>query len=352
VINLTAVSLSDSSFNASIGVGFIIDTRCTEASMKISDVYFYGNNVEVVVENNGAVNLTINSAVITDIQNQIFNANGIPISGFNVGDKKNVTFTNVSSCGNFSKITITTDCSKAYVVSNQSKCLGVKSNAMIKIDSVEYQNKTVKAVLRNTGSGSIDSSSIKILINGKAVECKKSFSLSPKNITSCEISFTCNNKTAKFEISEPNKESKEFECQKPIEIKINSCINSACSETSTIFYKGDSVYIKIDVDPSVNIKADLVYDGVSREIDITDPIKLKNEGTYTIKVTASKEGYLETIKEIDITAQPKSGNTMIIIIVVGVMVLCVGGFVIWKIKKNREKKAFAKLYQKYGGKRN
>jgi hypothetical protein len=284
---------------------------------------------------------------MTDKSGKTYNAAGLPISNFNSAQKVNVVFNNVPPCLNFSSVNITTDCSRATKIYTKARC-PTETKAIVRIDNVTYDNEIATAFLKNIGSGSIDSNSIRILIDGKTVECKKSFTLSAKTTERCDINFVCSNEKAKFEIAEPGNDTKEFSCIKPINITVESCKDPTCKETSASFGTGENIYIKATTDPKADVKA-ILYEGTSnRSIDITQPIKLKEPGTYTIALVASKEGYQETIQNIQLTVA-KSSNTGTIInfLLIGGLIVLIAGFIYYRLKKTKKKAGFDELYEKY-----
>ena len=346
LVNVTAINMNNTNYNTTIRVGFILGSKCDKASVKVSDVYFYENtSANVTVENNGNSSLKIKSAIITDKSGKTYGASKLP-TGLDVGKKEYIIFTNISNCENFSKIVISTDCPVISASFIEARCQ-VKP-AIVKIRSVEYENDTVKIELRNDGSGTIDSSSIKMLIDDKSVSCKQNFQLAPKNIEECDIiDFVCGHATAKLKITSPNVDEKEFECLRPILITAKVCIDAYCNELSETFVQGKKLYLNVETAPEADVTAIIILSsGEEQSINITQPFKPKEAGDYIIKLTASKEGYKDTISEVEFTVIKSGGFPIkIVLIVLGVVILT--GAIVFYIN-HRKNKQFEKLYQKYG----
>lgn len=81
---------------------------------------------------------------------------------------------------------------------------------------------------------------------------------------------------------------------------LETCKDSSCSEKSVVFLKNENMYLSYESsidNPSIN--ALLTYpDGKKEQIDIPSSIKAGQIGTYTIEVTASKEGYITAIDKV------------------------------------------------------
>jgi hypothetical protein len=122
----------------------------------------------------------------------------------------------------------------------------------------------------------------------------------------------------------------------------------ACKEATDNFSTGENIYIKATTDPKSDVNA-ILYQGTSnKSIDIKQPIKLKDPGTYTIELTASKEGYKETVEKIELTVA-KSSNTgaLFNFLLIGFLVILIIGFVYYRLKKTKKKAGFEDLYEKY-----
>ena len=77
------------------------------------------------------------------------------------------------------------------------------------------------------------------------------------------------------------------------EFEVMTCRDKDCSNKSKVFVKGESIYLdyvsKVST-PEVN--ATLSYpDKTIKQLTLPTSIKAEQTGTYTLKVTASKEGY-------------------------------------------------------------
>jgi len=105
-------------------------TGCAGASIKIDDVFITNGtagSARVHVRNDGLKDdLAIVSGQLYNSTGHNFTASDLPLSNFDRGNIVTVTFSNISvtTCANFSHVTITTDCSGAYdTFSKTPKCL-------------------------------------------------------------------------------------------------------------------------------------------------------------------------------------------------------------------------------------
>ncbi len=350
LINLTVANRADTKYNATKSIGFILISKCAGAGIKITDAYVYNNSAKVTVENNGtAGNLTITSANITDKSGKIYKADNLPITNFDVKETEYINFSTAPSCTNVSKVTVATNCPKASDTFTAVRCLTTPSNATVIIVNVTHKDSTVNATLRNIGTEAIDSGSIKILLNGVVVKCKQTFTLAPKSSRECDIpDFECSG-TAKLEITEPNENETEFECEKVITITVQSCKDADCNQPLEAFTKGEEVYFNVETDPADASVTAVVHNGGTETIDLTEPFKPEETGSYTIELTASKEGYSEATSELSFVVEAKSGVSPKIIIVI-LIILGLAGFIYYRLKKTRKTETYEKLYEKYGKK--
>jgi hypothetical protein len=357
LINLTVANRADTKYNATKSIGFIVISKCDGASIKITDAYVYNNSAKVTVENNGtAGNLTITSANITDKSGKIYKADNLPITNFDVKETEYITFSKAPNCTDVSKVNVSTNCPTASAISAEVRCPTAPPTATIEIVNVVHKNRIVNATLKNIGDEGIDSGLIKILLNGKAVECKPTFTLAPKSSEECDISddvsgFVCTGTLAKLEITGPNTDEKEFECEKSIEITVQCCKDADCNQPSETFTKGEEIYFEVETDPADADVTAVVQNGGTETIDITEPFKLEEVGSYTIELTASKEGYSETTSELSFVVEAKSSALPKIIIIFLVIILVLAGFVYYRLKKTRKTETYEKLYEKYGRKK-
>ena len=84
------------------------------------------------------------------------------------------------------------------------------------------------------------------------------------------------------------------------DFSIKTCKDSACIQKSKIFIKNENIYLNYDssvAQPSITAK--LTYpDKSQKSINLPTTIKAEQIGTYTLDVTATKQGYKEmTLKE-------------------------------------------------------
>jgi len=349
LINLTVVNGADTKYNATKNIGFIVVSKCDGASIKITDAYVYNNIAKVTVENNGtAGNLTITSANITDKSGKIYQADKLPITNFDVKEIGYINFSAAPGCANVSKVTVNTNCPKASDTSANVRCPTTLSNAIIEIVNITHKDGTVNATLRNTGNESIDSGLIKLLLNGEAVECKQTFTLAPESSKECDIpDFECSG-TAKLKITEPNTYEKEFACEKIITITAQSCKDADCSQPLETFTKGEEIYFNIETNPA-DAKVTAVVQGETGTIDLTEPFIPDEIGSYTIELTASKEGYSETTSKLSFVVEAKSSvlpKVIIILLIIG----GIAGFIFYRLRKTKKTGTYQKLYEKYGKK--
>jgi archaellum component FlaF (FlaF/FlaG flagellin family) len=350
LINLTVANRADTKYNATKSIGFIVISKCDGAGIKITDAYLYENSAKITVENNGtAGNLTITSANITDKFGKIYKADNLPITNFDVKETEYITFSKAPDCTNVSKVTVTTNCPKASASSADVRCLTTPPTAIVEIVNVTHKAGTVNATLKNIGTEAIDSGLITILLDGVVVKCKQTFTLAPKSSRECDIpDFECSG-TAKLEITEPNENETEFECEKVITITVQSCKDADCNQPLETFVKGEEVYFNVETDPADASVTAVIHNGGTETIDLTEPFKPEGVGSYTIELTASKEGYSETTSEVSFVVEAKSGVSPKIIIVV-LIILGLAGFMYYILKKTSKTKSYEKLYAKYGKK--
>lgn len=349
-INLIAVNLGDTKYNSTKSLIFKIGSKCDGASIKVSDVQFYAGRANLTVENNGtSSNLTISSIEMTDKNGKTYKPSNLPIRNFDVGNVEIVTFTSAPTCENFSKIVVSTDCPKASVTSTSKRCLTTTPKAIVKIKEVTYKEGVVNLTLKNDGSSSISSDSIKILLNGQEFWCKEGFELVSKgSIKSCEITdFVCED-TATVEITEPTADKREFSCLEEVKINVTSCKVENCKQPEKNFVTGDKLYLNIEKEEGVDTIAFIAYNnGNPVRIDLSKPYALNNPGTYVVNVTASKEGYKKTIKELTLTVEKKSSNLLLKLVLIALFILVLASFVYYRFKKTKKRQSFEELYEKY-----
>ena len=348
LINLTAVNSVESKYNATASIGFTTAAKCDSAGIKITDAYFYENRAVITVENNGtANNLTISSAVITDKTGKKYYSNDVPITNFDASDRKEIVFSDVPNCDDFNKVKIATDCPEASDSTTEASCRTIEPEATVKIDDIEYKDETVKITLKNIGSNSIDSESIKILIDGEEVECEEDFELAAKSSDICSISdFTCTDTIALVQITEPNEDESEFKCEEEIEITPRSCKDEDCNQYSRTFTKGEKVYINVGTESDVDVSAVVYHDGESERIDLSKPYEPTEAGTYTVNITASKEGQ-KTVETITFTVEDKESDFLLKVLLIALFVIILTGFVYYRLKKTKKREKFDELYEKY-----
>jgi hypothetical protein len=348
-IDVTAVSLSDSTYNKTLTLGFNIGSKCDSASIKIDDVSFLQGNMKISVENNGTSNgLAIKSVIITDTSNKQYVNSSISAGSLDSGDSKEIVLTkNIPACENFSKLVVNTDCTSVSGAFDQkARCLST-SNTIVKIKSARYESGTVKAVLTNDGSDSISSDAIGITLGDQTVSCKEAFILSAKSTANCSIDFECSD-TVKMAITSPNKNETEVNCKPEINITPNTCKDAGCSQYSAVFGKGDSVYLDVKTDPSVDVSASVYYNGEFQErIYPGQPYKPANAGIYTINITASKEGYTQVVKKLTFTVVDNTSGLVVKVGLIVVFVLILAAFIFYRLRKTKKRQGFDELYEKY-----
>ncbi len=110
--------------------------------------------------------------------------------------------------------------------------------------------------------------------------------------------------TAYVQVLEPfqYRVEKEFriETRPSFEFEIFVCKDQACSEKTKVFLQNETIYL--DYSSGVEnpeIDATLIYpSGREEQITLPTSIKLDEVGTYTLTVTASKEGYKNVTKTV------------------------------------------------------
>jgi hypothetical protein len=350
-IYLTVENSADSRYNLTKNIDFNVDKKCGGANVKITDVSFYGNGANITIENNGTSELTINSIVMTDKSGKTYTPTGLPIVDFKSGEKEIISFTNIPSCANFSKVNISTDCSKAfYVFDQKARCLTEAPKSIVKIKSVDY-NDVTRIELRNDGSGSVDSNSIKMLIDGTEVICKNTFKLSSKSTAVCQIdNLVCAEETAKLELIEPTKDEMIFECKKPINITaVKFCKDINCNQVLDSLSVGEKFYLNVKTTPVSDIKATIIYsDDTTKSIKVSQQFILEKEGTCVIELEATKEGYRNTTLREEINVEPKTGGGSVIkITLIFLFIIIVAAFVYYRLKRTKKRQNFEQLYEKY-----
>src|SRR3989344_7354935 len=87
--------------------------NCANAAITIDNVFLSGGTGRAIERNLGyAVNLTLTTAVLINIDGRSVVASNAPLSNFNKGDIETLTFSDsLINCALFSKLVVTTDCS-------------------------------------------------------------------------------------------------------------------------------------------------------------------------------------------------------------------------------------------------
>ena len=168
-------------------------------------------------------------------------------------------------------------------------------------------------------------------------------------------------------IEKPEQVSKEeyfnIETKPSFDLNILTCKDVDCNETTKVFVKGESIYINYDSEIStLLIITTLTYpDGTSQQLTIPTSIKAEQVGTYSLEVSASKQGYrtmtesiqfgvIEEEPNIPYTSVSEIGKSefsikdlfrenlsLFIIIAIGVVII-IGSIIIFiALKKLREK---------------
>jgi len=77
----------------------------------------------------------------------------------------------------------------------------------------------------------------------------------------------------------------------PINLKI--CKDLSCSESEKIFFQNENIYLDYSSEvKNISINANLTYpDKTLKQLTLPTSIRAEQTGTYTLKITASKEGY-------------------------------------------------------------
>lgn len=349
LINVSALNSADNSYNNTVNINFNAAQRCDGAAIKITDVYFYGSVANVTVENIGKGSLTINSAVMTDQSGKKYTPVNLPITSFNVGDKENLKFNAVPKCENFSKVVVSTDCPSANATyDSKARCLNNEPTPVVKISNVVYNNGIVQVSLKNDGGGSIESSLIKFLIDGNSIGCDNSFTLVAKGTANCNISYTCE-QTARLQITSPNTDEKVFSCLGELKINVAACKDISCSTPSNnTFQSGESVYLNIKKDSGTDVTAILYRpDGGSENLDLSKPYKPTQPGIYSVNITASKEGYKPSVQILRFAVLQGNSGFLLKVVLIGVFLIILVGFVYYRLKKTKKKEGFDELYEKY-----
>ena len=77
-----------------------------------------------------------------------------------------------------------------------------------------------------------------------------------------------------------------------IDIELLTCTDRSCNNQATLFYEGETVYLNyVSSVEGLSAEATLILpDDAQRQIDIPSRYSPNGSGTYTLRVTASKEG--------------------------------------------------------------
>jgi len=76
-------------------------------------------------------------------------------------------------------------------------------------------------------------------------------------------------------------------------VEIETCKDAECKMSNSVFLEGESVYINYSQLPSGSIVSMFLRlpDSSEQQLQIGSPTKLTQNGTYVVRLTASKEGY-------------------------------------------------------------
>jgi len=82
-----------------------------------------------------------------------------------------------------------------------------------------------------------------------------------------------------------------------LDFRLIGCTSSSCDGTTALFTVSNTAYLDYESNvENVAVSGNLVLpDGSENDVTIPTSIKLKKAGTYTLEVTASKEGYKQAI---------------------------------------------------------
>lgn len=88
---------------------------------------------------------------------------------------------------------------------------------------------------------------------------------------------------------------------KTIDIELLTCRNQSCDNQATLFCKGEIVYLNyLSSVEGLSKEATLILpNDTQKQIEMPSSYSPKGPGTYTLRVTASKEGYKTLTKEIE-----------------------------------------------------
>ncbi len=86
---------------------------------------------------------------------------------------------------------------------------------------------------------------------------------------------------------------------KTMDIELLTCRNPSCDNQATLFYEGEAVYFNyISSVEDLSTEAILILPNDTQEqIEMPSSYSPRDSGTYTLRVTASKEGYKTLTKE-------------------------------------------------------
>ncbi len=84
-----------------------------------------------------------------------------------------------------------------------------------------------------------------------------------------------------------------------INLTLNACKDSSCSNPARVFVSGDKIYFDYSSLQGASISATLgLPDGSLKTVDLSSPLEVSQTGTYTLDVNASAQGYESSEKQI------------------------------------------------------
>lgn len=132
-----------------------------------------------------------------------------------------------------------------------------------------------------------------------------------------------------------------------IDLELLTCRNQSCDNQATLFYKGEVVYLNyMSSVEGLSTEATLTLPNeTQRQIEMPSSYSPKRSGTYTLRVTASKEGYKTLTKEVEfgvldeeirvLEGESAAFPTRYVIIGVAAVAVAIAFFLGIKLKKKK-----------------
>ena len=151
----------------------------------------------------------------------------------------------------------------------------------------------------------------------------------------------------------------EIEALPSIELRILTCKDVSCNTESKTFVKNSKIYLSYSSNISdISTEASLTLpDKTIQRPNVPGSIKASQTGTYELQVMASKAGYKSTAKTVQFGTVESHANvksadtgtydtTTYLMIAIAVVVIVAVGFMLYRIKKRRDRSSKLNDFQK------